>query len=156
MDNNDINNNISLIVNKKRENNSFLLLKNMNFKTNDNIRDSTENKIYNFLHIKNNKKRSCSLIKDENNHNHHNVSSITTNINNSKKEEDEFDNILKKINNRKLILNQPSKFENNNKSTKKFLSQIGKTKSKTEMLIKELHETFFGKDNHINNNYYSN
>ena len=156
LDNNDINNNISLNPNKKRENNSFLLPKNMNFKTNDNIRDSTENKIYNFLHIKNNKKRSCSLIKDENNHNHHNVSSITTNINNSKKEEDEFDNILKKINNRKLILNQPSKFENNNKSTKKFLSQIGKTKSKTEMLIKELHETFFGKENHINNNYYSN
>ena len=156
LDNNDINNNISLIANKKRENNSFLLPKNMNFKTNDNIRDSTEKKIYIFLHIKINKKRSCSLIKDENNHNHHNVSSITTNINNSKKEEDEFDNILKKINHRKLILNQPSKFENNNKSTKKFLSQIGKTKSKTEMLIKELHETFFGKENHINNNYYSN
>ena len=141
LDNNENNNNIYLITNKKRENNSFLIQNKQNFSTNDNI-----NEKYNHKHIRNNIKRSFIHSKEGNNHNYHNISSVATNANISKKEKNEFDNILKNINNRQLMLNQPIKIENNNISNKKILSQIGKTKSKTEMLIKELHETFFGKD----------
>ena len=153
LDNNDINNNISIVTNKKKENNSFLLKIKSNLNTNDNIKENNEKYNYNQIPIKNTKKRSNSQIKIDKNHNNaHNISSVNTNINNSKKEKNEFDNILKNINNRRLMLNQPIKIENNHISTKKILSQMGKTKSKTEMLIKELQETFFGKDNIINNN----
>ena len=150
LDNKEINNNISLI--KKREKNSFLIQNNLNYKTNDNIEEIEER--YSHIEIKNNKQRSYSQMKGEKNYNYHNISSITTNTFNKKKEENEFDNLLKNINNRKLMLNHPVKIENNTINTKKILAQIGKTKSKTEMLIKELHETFFGKDN--DNNYNKN
>ena len=143
LDNNEINNNTSLIPNKKRENNTFLKQNKQNFNRNDN---KENNEKYNHIQIKNNKKRSFSQLKEGNGHKYHNISSVTTNANMSKKDENDFDNILNNIKNRKLMLNQPVKIENNAISTKKILSQIGKTKSKTEMLIKELHETFFGKD----------
>ena len=161
--NSNINNYISLTTNKIRENNSFLMTNKANINTNDNNKDNNEKYNYNYNHIpiKNSKRRSCSQIKEDitnnsnNNHNYHNTSTITTNANYSKKEENEFDNILKNINNRKILLNHPVKIESNTTTSKKFLAQIGKTKSKTEMLIKELNETFFGKDknkNKINNN----
>ena len=163
LDNNEINN-ISLTSNKIKEKNSFLIKNKSNFNTNDNIKDNNYNYNYNQIPIKNNKKRSCSQMKEEKyNHNYHNISSITTNANYSKKEDNDFDNILKNINSRKLLLNHPVKIENNVLTSKKILAQIGKTKSKTELLIKELQETFFGKDNNNinhkynnNNNHYSN
>ena len=68
-------------------------------------------------------------------------------INNEEEKENEFDNILRDINKRKLMINHPIKVEDNIQINKKKLSKLGRTKSKTEMLIKELHETFFGKDN---------
>ena len=173
LDNNEINNNISYIPNipNKRENNSFLLKNNANINTNDdtpnihniqNIQNNTNNinnnrnkNNFNHISIKNNKNRSTSQIKEGKSHNYYNISShnINVNNNNNKKDENEFDNILKNINNRKLMLNQqPIKIEDNVISTKKVLSKIGKTKSKTEMLIKELQEAFFGKENNNNNN----
>ena len=65
----------------------------------------------------------------------------------NKEEENEFDNIIRNINNRKLMINHPIKLEDNILTNKKPFSKIVRTKSKTEMLIKELHETCFGKEN---------
>ena len=152
LDNNEINN-ISLTSNKIKEKNSFLIKNKSNFNTNDNIKDNNYNYNYNQIPTKNNKKRSCSQMKEENyNHNYHNISAITINANYSKKENNDFDNILKNINSRKLLLNRPVKIENNVLTSKKILAQIGKTKSKTELLIKDLQETFFGIDNNNNIN----
>ena len=159
IDNNETTNNMLIIQNNKKENNSFLLKNDTNLNTNDNkqIEEKNDKNNYNHIPIRNSKNRSCSQIKEDKKQIHHNTSSITININNSKKEENEFDNILKDIDNRRLMLNQPARIEKNIINTKKVLSHIGKTKSKTEMLIKELQETFFGKENNSKySNYYSN
>ena len=159
IDNNETTNNMLIIQNNKKENNSFLLKNDTNLNTNDDkqIEEKNDKNNYNHIPIRNSKNRSCSQIKEDKKQIHHNTSSITININNSKKEENEFDNILKDIDNRRLMLNQPARIEKNIINTKKVLSHIGKTKSKTEMLIKELQETFFGKENNSKySNYYSN
>ena len=144
LDNNDIKNNISIISNK---NNSFLLKKPSNFSNNDNIKENNDKNNYIYIPMKNSKKRGSSINKDENSNNANDINSANVNTNKSEKEDNEFDNILKNINKRKLMLNQPVKNEINNISTKKCISQMKKTKSKTEMLINELQETFFGKVN---------
>ena len=159
IDNNETTNNMLVIQNNKKENNSFLIKNDTNLNTNDDkqIEEKNDKNNYNHIPIRNSKNRSCSQIKEDKKLIHHNTSSITININNSKKEENEFDNILKDIDNRRLMLNQPIRIEKNIINTKKVLSHIGKTKSKTEMLIKELQETFFGKENNSKySNYYSN
>ena len=137
------------ISNKRKNSNSFLIQN----KTYFNNTNENDNDKYTYIHIqfKKNKKRSISQKKDKSNK----FNSRT--INNE--EENEFDSILRNINNRKLMRNHPIKLEDQVPSTKKILSQIGRTKSKTEMLIKELHETFFGKEKkkqNIYNNYLNN
>ena len=159
IDNNEAINNMIIIQNNKKENNSFLIKNGTNINGNDDkqIEEKNDKNSYNHIPIRNSKNRSYSQIKEDKKHMYHNTSSVTININNSKKEENEFDNILKDIDNRKLMLNQPVRIEKNIINTKKVLSHIGKTKSKTEMLIKELQETFFGKENNSKySNYYSN
>ena len=160
IENNETINNMLIVQNNnKKGNNSFLLKNGTKINTNDDkqIEEKNDKNNYNHIQIRNSKNRSCSQIKEDRKHIYHNTSSITINVNNSKKEENEFDNILKDIDNRKLMLNQPARIEKNIINTKKVLSHIGKTKSKTEMLIKELQETFFGKENNNKySNYYSN
>ena len=117
--------------------------------------DKTEKK-YNYIHLPINKLRNNSNIKENK------ANSRTLNYDEEK--ENEFDNILKNINNRQLMINHPLKFEEQVPSTKKILAKLGRKKSKTEILIKELHETFFGKENkdknifsnYQNNNYKGN
>ena len=96
--------------------------------------DKTENK-YNYIHLPINKIR--------NNIKENKINSRTINY----EKENEFDNILRNINNRQLMTNHPLNLEEQVPNTKKILSKIGRKKSKTEMLIKELHEAFFGKEN---------
>ena len=105
--------------------------------------ESDSNYLYNQITIRKNKRRSISQMRQDYS-NKYNSKTINH-------DENEFDSILKCINNRKFKINHNLKIENKAPSTKKILSQIGRTKSKTEMLIKELHETFFGKNNNNNN-----
>ncbi len=105
--------------------------------------ESDSNYLYNQITIRKNKRRSISQMRQDYS-NKYNSKTINH-------DENEFDSILKCINNRKFKINHNIKIENKAPSTKKILSQIGRTKSKTEMLIKELHETFFGKNNNNNN-----
>ena len=146
-------------TNKRRKNyNSFLLSNKPIFNTNiiENSNNNNTNNNYIHIPIQKSKRRSSSQIKD----NINNRNSKTINH----EEENDFDSILRNINNRKYKINHPIKLEDQVPSTKKILSQIGRKKSKTEMLIKELHETFFGKEknkdnlynNYLNNNYIRN
>ena len=115
---------------------------------NKSLLEKTENK-YNYIHLPINKIRNNSNIKENK------INSRTINY----EKENEFDNILRNINNRQLMINHPLNLEEQVPSTKKILSKIGRKKSKTEMLIKELHEAFFGKENKSKNifsNYQNN
>ena len=129
-----------------KKSNSFLIQNKEFF--NNTLENSNKSNKYMNIAPKRNKKRSSSQIKNEE------INSKTIN----KEEENEFDNILRNINNRKLMINHQINLEDQVPNTKKILSKLGRTKSKTEMLIKELHETFFGKENKRNNlyNYYRN
>ena len=130
-------------INNLKTSNSFLIQNKMNF--NNIIENKNDKYSFNHIYNKRNKEGSYIQMKEDKN-------SKTIN----KEEEKEFDNILRNINNRKLMINHPIKLEDQVPNTKKIISKIGRTKSKTEILIKELHETFFGKENkkqNIYNNY---
>ena len=134
-DNND-NDNINETNKYIKNSNSFLVSNISNINTNENK--------YNYIKIPiNNKKRSNTHIKDNR------INSNTINY----EKENEFYNILRNINNRQLMKNHPLNLEEQVPSTKKILSKIGRKKSKTEMLIKELHETFFGKEDKNKNTF---
>ena len=117
----------------KKDNNSFLITDNYNKYNHNSIRRNKQNS---FCKIKNNNIINSKTINHE--------------------DENEFDNILRNINKRQLMSKHPLKIEDQVTNTKKILSKLGRAKSKTELLIKELHETFFGKENkkqNVFNNY---
>ena len=147
-----IDNNITESIEHKstinNESNKYMKNSNSFLVHNKSLLEKTENK-YNYIHFPINKIRNNSNIKENK------INSRTINY----EKENEFDNILRNINNRQLMTNHPLNLEEQVPSTKKILSKIGRKKSKTEMLIKELHEAFFGKENKSKNifsNYQNN